>query len=507
MTPTPDNTPTASAIRFAVDPRMVPVVKAARRLHLTAIEFEAKRVALEAIGVPPPCPVTGHYDLKAIDAWMDGRVASSSDKVVPFAPREARASVQKITAEIKLKHYHIRKGRGYWLVTPPMRAAGFDNVRCGPDGPAAWRMAKEWEDRWQRARKGVVEPLRKIYPKNSVGDAFERFRKTNEWAKKPIRTREDWDRGWKYIERTFGDVQPKSIRLERMDGWYAATTRKHGVGEAGRAMKTWRALYTVMAAMGLCAAEQDPSLAIRKTAVPGRTETWTEGEIVRLVKGAWRRGYRGLACIVAIAWDTSFSPVDVRTLTPNHAVAAGSDWAFFIRRGKSDVPSYGILSARTRRLVETYLADLDFELHDAAPIFRSKGHVPGASGGRPRTGGPYTKDTLSKDFRLIRAAVFPGNVRQLRDLRRTGAVEANAGGASVESIAAKMGNSIDQNKTLQKTYMPVNPATVRVADQARIAGRKELASGQNEFKKLKLVSGPQPSAHSICVENMANVDI
>jgi hypothetical protein len=26
------------------------------------------------------------------------------------------------------------------------------------------------------------------------------------------------------------------------------------------------------------------------------------------------RGYRDLACIIAIAWDTSFSPVDVRTL-------------------------------------------------------------------------------------------------------------------------------------------------------------------------------------------------
>lgn len=75
------------------------------------------------------------------------------------------------------------------------------------------------------------------------------------------------------------------------------------------------------------------------------------------------------------------------------------------------------------------------------------------------------------------------------DMRRTGAVEANAGGASVESIAAKMGNSIDQNKTLQKTYMPVNTVAARAADDARKIGRRNLTSEQNEVKKLKLIVG------------------
>lgn len=72
-------------------------------------------------------------------------------------------------------------------------------------------------------------------------------------------------------------------------------------------------------------------------------------------------------------------------------------------------------------------------------------------------------------------------------MRRSGAVEANAGGASVHSIAAQMGNSIDENRKLQKTYMPVKVAAVREADLARKIGRKKLASEQNEFRKLKLV--------------------
>lgn len=393
-------------------------------------------------------------------------------------------------SEIKLKHYSVRKGRGYWLVTPKMRAFGFENVRCGVDGPSAWSLADEWEQRWQRARKGLDAPIRKVFPRNSIGDAFERFRQTNEWSKKEARTREDWDRGWKLIEPVFGDLPPSMVSLEMLDKWYAVRSAQKGVGEAGRAMKTWRALYTVMAAMRLCPAGQDPSLAIRKTSVAGRTETWREFEAIRMVKAAWRDGKKALACIIAISWDTSFSPVDVRTLTPGQAFDLGGDWAFRIRRGKTKEEAVGILSKRSKRLLEAYLADLEFEMLDTAPIFRTAGHVPGVSGGRPRPAVPYQKNSLAEDFRSVRAAVFGRTEkRRLMDMRRTGAVEANAGGASVEAMSAKMGNGIDQNRTLQRTYMPVNMAAVRTADEARLIGRKKLESGQNEFKKLKLVAG------------------
>ena len=71
-TPANDNV-RGAAIRFAVEPRYVPQVKAARRLHLTGSEFSAALEALLDEGFPAPCPITGHFDLKAIDAWMDKR--------------------------------------------------------------------------------------------------------------------------------------------------------------------------------------------------------------------------------------------------------------------------------------------------------------------------------------------------------------------------------------------------------------------------------------------------
>src|SRR5262249_51970388 len=63
----------SNRIRFPVDPRDVPAEKAARRLHLTLLEFHAKLPALLARGFPQPDPTTGMFDLAAIDEWMTAR--------------------------------------------------------------------------------------------------------------------------------------------------------------------------------------------------------------------------------------------------------------------------------------------------------------------------------------------------------------------------------------------------------------------------------------------------
>ncbi|MER9314081.1 hypothetical protein NKI31_01010 [Mesorhizobium sp. M0659] len=262
----------------------------------------------------------------------------------------------------------------------------------------------------------------------------------------------------------FADLPPADITLELLDDWYGRLLRVKGVDIAYRAVKTWRSLYNVMAGMKLCPPGSDPSQAIRRQTPPPRHQTWTAGEAVRMVKGAWRAGYRGLACIIAVAWDTSFSPVDVRTLTPAQAMQTAQEWGFPIARSKSGEAAFGTLSSRTQRLVLAYVESLGVTLLDDAPIFRSRGFAPGPKGGRPRAGVPYTKDSLVDDFADLRTLVFgTSEKRRLMDMRRSGAVEANAGGASVEAISAKMGNSIDGNKALQKTYMPVNLA-VRSAD-------------------------------------------
>jgi hypothetical protein len=65
--------PRGHAIRFKVDPADIPAEKAARRLHLTPAEFEAKLSELIRRGFPAPDATTGMFCLEAIDRWRLAR--------------------------------------------------------------------------------------------------------------------------------------------------------------------------------------------------------------------------------------------------------------------------------------------------------------------------------------------------------------------------------------------------------------------------------------------------
>ena len=95
-----DNAPVANGIRFKVDPRLVPVEKAARRLSLDAAQFGEKSTALFAMGFPRPFPVIGHYDLVAIEAWLDRQSglapANGPKAAAPASEAEMRARLETL---------------------------------------------------------------------------------------------------------------------------------------------------------------------------------------------------------------------------------------------------------------------------------------------------------------------------------------------------------------------------------------------------------------------------
>jgi hypothetical protein len=389
---------------------------------------------------------------------------------------------------VKIPYYVIVKGRGYWRPTPRMRVLGFTDIRCGPNGPSAWMIANQWNERWQKVRKGEsISPTEQerrnlsteeaeelaIYPEGSIGHAFRRYRRTpGAWADKASATREDWWRGWRRIKPIFADVDPTTITPEIIGEWYQRVRNDAGLREAHRALKIWRALWKVMAAFKLCERDGDPSQTIRNKAPKGRTATFLEGEAVRLVKHAWRKGRHGLACIMATAWDTQFSPVDCRTTAPRHWFSdkAGSFFVKFRKKMEDTDPdaveAIGTLSPRSEALITLYLTKLGTELLPDAPLFRNQG------------GTPYSKDALCRAFRRNLSEVFGGDTRKLMDFRRSGAVEAQAGAVDPGALAAKMANSINQSKRLQDTYLPKRAATVRLADEARKRGRRALRENE-----------------------------
>jgi hypothetical protein len=130
----------------------------------------------------------------------------------------------------------------------------------------------------------------------------------------------------------FGDVDPRTVELEQMDSFRKKIEQKISLREAHRCIKIWRALWRVMAALGYCERDADPSLGLRNRAAKGRSATWTEGEVVRLYKLAWRTGYYGLAAVIAVAWSTQLSPGDVRSLRASQ-LASTAIGALARRRG------------------------------------------------------------------------------------------------------------------------------------------------------------------------------
>ena len=180
------------------------------------------------------------------------------------------------------------------------------------------------------------------------------------------------------------------------------------------------------------------------------------------MKEAWRRKYCGLACIIAIAYDAQFAPIDARSLRLEDSRDDGLKFWFQIDRAKTGRDALATLSRRTQVLIRAYVATLPDNLLPTAPIFMT------------RTGAAYTKNSLAEDFRAIRKLLFPGDTRQLQDMRRTVAVEAQSGGADLSVISQKMANTVASPAHLQKTYLLVNQAAVELADEARKRGRRRI---------------------------------
>jgi hypothetical protein len=135
-----------------------------------------------------------------------------------------------------------------------MRALGFASVPCGPDGPDAWVTAEEWNRRWDATRRGQAPSLAMaaadnlsperseelmVYPVRSLGEAFRRYRRIDEWARKAPRTREEWWRAWRRIKPVFSDCDPRTVTLEDVSAWHKAIEDTVSLREAHRCVKIW----------------------------------------------------------------------------------------------------------------------------------------------------------------------------------------------------------------------------------------------------------------------------
>ncbi|MGY3540848.1 hypothetical protein ACVIIY_005068 [Bradyrhizobium sp. USDA 4515] len=438
----------------------------------------------------------------------------------------------------KIRYLIFLNGRWRWRPTRIMRELGFGLVTLGPGGPGLDAKGKpkasigdqqraiELNRAWDKVRSGHASaPARttlKQYPEGSVGDGYQRamaLRKATRvkagvvWTKRQEK-RDGWPRAWKWLEPKFADCDPRTIEPEhflRLDpitgeakGLVPEIEAKVSITERHMTIKVWRALWKKMAAMKYCSLDGDPSKGFANTPPDPREEKWLRREVLRLVQVAWRNEFYGLAALIAVAWDSQLSPVDNRSLTLGQARRDDGGVHFDLDRTKTGRAAAATLTQWSLAILIAYLKKQfgDVELMDNVPLFWTRGGKPISrsgetgqwggdhGGGRHIVPRPYSESALQQDFREIRELAFgKSEKRQLADMRRSGAVEGDAGGGSVEDQSNKMANTVDTNKRLRRTYNPVNVVSVRRFDQARAVGAKKLeAAEQRAAESVTLAS-------------------
>src|SRR6266852_6820456 len=217
-------------------------------------------------------------------------------------------------AKDRIRYLLFLSGRWRWRPTRQMRKLGFQLITFGPvlsgdDKAVAVGLNEEWD----KVRAGLVAQPEETYPPGSVGDGYERAMKMRAaerkakgtmWTKEQ-ESRDDWARAWKWIGPVFGDVDPNTIQSEhflamdqdtgKVRGVLPLVESKVSISERHRVIKVWRALWKRMAVMHYCDSDKDPSLAFANSAPPPRQEVWSYREALRLVRHAWKLGYKGLA--------------------------------------------------------------------------------------------------------------------------------------------------------------------------------------------------------------------
>jgi hypothetical protein len=223
----------------------------------------------------------------------------------------------------------------------------------------------------------------------------------------------------------------------------------------------WRALLSALASYEIRAVA--PIGRVSNPAPKGRSGIWRHDEVLALSWAAAISGHKGMAVAIRIAWDAMLSPVDARTLTVEQWRVGASGSRVATQRAKTGKRVFHAVSADTAAIVDAYLAALPHVL-PGAPMIR-----------RPNGKAYASKDTFGDDFRFVRALIFPGDLRQFLDLRRSAATEARLGGATRDDLGKAMANRIDASDALFETY--VHDASERVLE-SRAAGRKKMA-GEN----------------------------
>lgn len=385
---------------------------------------------------------------------------------------------------MRLRYTVRKRGNLFWQPTPEMRELGFQPTPLGPDGPEAHAKALRLAAAWDKAKaeRGKITD----YPLGTFGAFWDRLRGSKQrpsawWTKKAVRTREDYERAWTYIDAwrpdasrpTLSRTLIPSINTELCEQFYDHLARTASPRERWRAIKGLKILLAD-AVVRLRLGYASPADKLVNPQPAGRSAIWLGFELDELAAVALLAGYEGMSFGIRIAWETMFSPIDVWTLRPRQLKRDVGGWYAHRERTKTDKEAFAAISDELATDLFDYLERQGRAEADETPILRQ------------RDGNAYrSKDTFGDDFRDVRSIAYPGATRQFMDIRRSANVEADCAGADKKTMGELLANGLADNKFIDDTYTPPTVAKAREVAEKRIQGRAKLVGEAMRLRNAK----------------------
>lgn len=387
-----------------------------------------------------------------------------------------------MTSDDDRPRYHSkrkRNGNAFW--EPGKFAEQFGlpkSAPLGPYGPDSFKKAIEWNEKLDAAReaKRKGEQPKQTYPDGTLGAFYEWFQTREAWGQMEPRTREDYGRAWPHIEKRFALSKIHKLSADDSERFHvevhpAHRNKRDPEGKlklpwntAHRVLKVWRSLLTALVSYQLRPAPP-PIGRVTNPRPPGRDAIWLHEEVMELIKAGGELGLDGPVLAIRIAWDAMLSPWDAFALPIGGFREAVEEVRTTRQKSKRKV--YVAVSPETAEAGRAYLRRLEaagIALEPDAPLIRNKQLAPYS--------GPHAKKYFERDFRAIRQKAFPGDRRQMLDLRRSAITEGRMGGATLDDLGTTAANNLATDEVLQSTYALAASKKVR---DARDAGRKALA--------------------------------
>lgn len=324
---------------------------------------------------------------------------------------------------------------------------------------SALDLYSEW---LEKSGRPTIVQRPKNYKSGTVGHWYAKLKQTQTWENKGAETRRKWEFYWKYIDAYLGDIRIDRVTPSDFEKFHIAIEAEHGADCRWRTVKIARALFN--SAIKYQIIKSSPCLVLPNTKPAPRTQIWISHEVTKLIETAYAMNYEPMALSLRLAWETLMSPVDIRNL-PCMALKSNRE-GYFIEtaRSKTGKQVYAALSDKLGADIEVYIQSLGFDLMPDQPIIRTR-----------RDRSRYTKARFGSDFAKVRLEAFGKDEKRFfMDIRRSGNVEADLGGASAEARAEILANALDKNKFLEQTYTPPTVAKARKLAKQREVGRAIL---------------------------------